>query len=323
MKRIWATVYTIGEDMKKVLIITSENDLTVDYIIDKYSSKVNFFRFNTDSFNKYSISVNDKTFSWEISNEYRKVSIDDIDAIYYRKPQLPNLSNYESIYHKLIYKELISFIEGIVETFEGKCLSKPSILKKADNKILQLKLAEKIGLNIPRSLITNSSSIAQEFCNKYLSIVKPLSIGKISDKSQTRIIQTNKVSLDKKFEDLDLCPAYFQQEIKKDYELRITVINDIFFSVKINSQLSKETKVDWRVDTSKLTYEITEIPDEIKHKCCKLLNLLNLKFGAFDFIVKDNEYVFLEVNPNGQWGWLEEELNLNISDAIIDYLVGD
>ena len=51
-----------------------------------------------------------------------------------------------------------------------------------------------------------------------------------------------------------------------------------------------------------------------------ICNLFNMKFGVFDFVVKDNEYYFLEINANGQWAWLEKELNIDISSSLFNYL---
>lgn len=63
-------------------------------------------------------------------------------------------------------------------------------------------------------------------------------------------------------------------------------------------------------------------PDGIIMKCYKLMDDFNLAFGAFDFIVTpENEWIFLEVNPNGQWLWLEKSLKLDISKKIIEYLI--
>jgi D-alanine-D-alanine ligase-like ATP-grasp enzyme len=52
------------------------------------------------------------------------------------------------------------------------------------------------------------------------------------------------------------------------------------------------------------------------------MNITGLAFGAFDFVVTpDNEWVVLECNPEGQWGWIEENTGLPIADAIAKYLL--
>lgn len=304
--------------MKNILVITSSYDLTVDYMIDKFRNKTNFYRFNTDLFCDYEINISDFK-GWTIRNRYWEISEIDIHSIYYRKPSLPKLNGYEEKYHSYMYNEMLSTIKGITEVFDGICLSKPSILNKSENKIYQLRIAEKVGFRTPKSLITNSSEQAKEFCKKRKSIVKPLSIGKITHGNRTSFIQTNLVNLNTEISQLEMSPVYFQEYMPKDYELRVTVVDDKFYSVRIDTN----EKVDWRKKGSVNFYSIYELPENIKQKCLEMMKICNLKFGAFDFIVNEGEYIFLEVNPNGQWYWLEEALKLDISDSIFHFLVGD
>jgi glutathione synthase/RimK-type ligase-like ATP-grasp enzyme len=114
----------------------------------------------------------------------------------------------------------------------------------------------------------------------------------------------------------------FSRKCEKDYELRVTVVGKKVFAVRIDSQLHEETRTDWRINPDLLGYSETQISKDLEYKCFALLAALRLDFGAFDFIVRDNQYIFLEVNANGQWGWLEGKLGIKISEAIIDYLMG-
>ena len=82
----------------------------------------------------------------------------------------------------------------------------------------------------------------------------------------------------------------------------------------------EETKIDWR--KKKIPFQPYLLPNEISEKCLALTQKLNLSFGAIDIIRnKNGEYIFLEINPNGQWAWLETEAGLKISDEIINFLV--
>lgn len=183
-------------------------------------------------------------------------------------------------------------------------------------------MASKLGFSIPVSLITNDGKAAQKFCLDKLSIIKPISIGKIYDKEDTIVFQTNQVDENKSISNLEYCPSYFQEQCEKDYELRVTIVGRKVFSVRIDSQLHEETRTDWRFNPDLLCYSETQIPKDLEDKCFALLAALQLDFGAFDFIVRDNQYIFLEVNANGQWGWLEGKLGIKISDAIVNYLMG-
>ncbi|MDO8729228.1 MAG: hypothetical protein Q7K26_05100 [bacterium] len=103
------------------------------------------------------------------------------------------------------------------------------------------------------------------------------------------------------------CPGIYQELIEKKYELRITVIGNAVIPAKLDSQKFGAT-VDWRYDTDggEKTLSAMTIPDEIAEKCKLFCKKMKLNFGAFDFIVtKDDEYYFLEVNPAGQFLWIE------------------
>lgn len=150
-------------------------DETTTYIINQYYKEVAFFRINVDKFNEYEFYIDND--GWSISNCCFRISSEEIYSIYYRKPMLPDLSMYDSQYHLMIQRDIIAVINGIVDSFEGKVLTKPSILRKTENKIYQLMYASKNGFNIPQSYIGNSSKV----CTKYQeskSIIKPITTGK-------------------------------------------------------------------------------------------------------------------------------------------------
>lgn len=303
--------------MKNVLVITSTIDYTVDYIIDKYREKVNFYRVNIDRFNEYKFILNNC--NWKIENIAWSIDIDDIDSIYYRKPGLPELNEYNPKYHNMIFRDIISLINGIVDSFDGIVLTKPYILRKSENKIYQEKIAEKIGLTIPRTIFCNDKVCVNEFLKFNKTVIKPISTGKIIDRDNVEIFQTSIISENIQ-DEINLTPVYIQEYVDKWYELRITIIGSCLYPVKIIPY----NNVDWRVDQQYNKYESVNIPKDIKSKCMKLMEEMNISFGAFDFIVThQKEYVFLEVNPNGQWLWLEDELNINISESIVKYLVGE
>lgn len=299
--------------MKKILIITSSYDYTVDYIINKYRNKAKFLRLNVDMLDQNSFKLNEKK-DWTINSKTWSVNVDEVYSIYYRKPMLPDLSMYESKYISMISKDIIAIINGIVDSFNGKVLTKPFKLRKIENKVFQLKVASEIGFLIPTTLITNSNLDAELFI-KNKSIIKPLTTGKILAENSYEIYQTN--IIEKIEDDISLTPIYLQSYINKKYEVRVTIVRETFFSVRIDFH----NEIDWRISEEKNKYSIIELPKNIENKCKQLLEIMNVEFGAIDFIVDTNDnWTFLEINPNGQWLWLEEKLGLNISEKIFLYL---
>lgn len=296
-----------------ILVITSSFDYTVDYIIDRYE-KVPFYRLNVDMINHYSVSVTNT--GWEISSSSGIISEKDVKAIYYRKPVLPDLNSLQTAYRAMAANDIISMVVGILDAFSGRVLSQPSVLKKAENKTFQLLTLKKCGLTFPISIIGNVSHM-EDMLTASHKIIKPLTTGKIDHGNTYEIFQTS--LLNKKIEEISLTPVYIQNYIEKAYEVRVTYLNRRTWPVKIESS----DKIDWRTNTAINRYSICELPATVEKSCHQAMEMLNLKFGAFDFIVNpQGQWFFLEVNPNGQWLWLEQELNLDISKQIVDYLNG-
>lgn len=298
--------------IKSILIITSSFDKTVDYLIEKFSS-TKFIRLNVDELDRYQISVisNSKYIVSLKSSEYEIDNLFElIHSIYYRKLFLPSLENYDDNYHTYMQKEIYSFIVGMVDSFQGKVLTAPSILRKVENKIFQLKVSTDLGFFLPESLITNDNNKVNKL-NISKIIAKPLATGKLTN---VTAVHSNLVT--DNVEDIALTPIYFQEYIKKDYELRITVVQDTFYCVKIIA----DNKIDWRDSEDNNLYELIDTPEIVKQECLDFLRACDLDFGAFDYIVSDDKYYFLECNPNGQWLWLELKLGLDISKSIVEYL---
>lgn len=298
---------------QKILIFTSSYDKTCDYLIKKYSN-VNFFRFNLDFFSTYDVVVSSDGFIIKsINNEIDSLSC---KSIYFRKPVCEILDGvFDDKYHPFVHRETYSLIEGITESFFGRCLTKPSIMRRANNKVFQAILSKKIAFNLPNASITNDKNLLTNLKDEDY-IVKPLSTGTVIDGNKKEFVQTNIIDSSYDTSKLKYSPIYLQEYINKDYEVRVTFINNAYFPVKIVS----ENNVDWRKPNNKVTYQICEMPNEIVAKCFNFLNSCDMIFGCFDFLVKDNEWYFLEMNANGQWAWLEFEVGCNISDEIVGFL---
>ncbi|HFL3259433.1 TPA: hypothetical protein ACG3I5_003099 [Clostridioides difficile] len=192
------------------------------------------------------------------------------------------------------------------------------ILRQSENKVYQAKIAKKVGFEFANSSIGTSVDNINDVISSG-GIIKPLTTGKIVNGQKCELIQTSRIDTYIE-EDISLTPIYVQEYVEKYYELRITIVDDKIYPVRIDAY----NIVDWRVNQEYNKYSLVDIPKNIENKCLEMLKILNLKFGAFDFIVnKKEEFIFLEVNPNGQWLWLEEILDLNISQEIVRYLQGE
>ena len=122
---------------------------------------------------------------------------------------------------------------------------------------------------------------------------------------------------------LGYCPMIFQEQIPKQRELRIVFVDGNFFVGALNASQYAASTTDWRcADDKNLGWEPFQLPEKLASRLNLFMKKFGLLFGAFDFIqTPSGEYFFLEVNPTGEWGMLERDLELPISKAIANTLL--
>ena len=305
-----------------IFIITHKEDFTADYIVDKLNAaSIEYHRFNCEDIqsNGYEFQIGEKT-----TTLISKIS--KIDSVWFRRTKLPNLNIdtlSEAERHHLLseYDALLSNIYHLIDA--RRWMSIPNNVYLAENKLLQLKMATQLGFETPETLVTSDKNSLKSFAIKHDHdlIIKPLDQGRINDANGIKNIFTNQLKKEHldNIDEFTLTPSIFQPRIRKEFELRITVIGDKVFVAKVDSQIKEETKVDWR--KQKLKFIKYDLPPDISYKCVELVKNLGLSFGAIDMIKsKNGEFVFLEINPNGQWAWIEFDTGLAISDEIINFL---
>lgn len=302
-----------------ILIISHKDDYTTDYVVNILNNRgVKYHRLNTEDIGtKHNILVDYKS--------HQSVSIDGINSfnsVWFRRTRLPSINfstkSEQEFYNRDFRLFLNSFWQGVKA---DKWLSHPDFVYKAENKLFQLATAQRLGFSIPETIISTEKSRIIELHKKYNGqiILKPLFGGRYFDGERQKLIFTNRVKIEHlEQEDYSVFPILFQEEIQKEYELRITVVHNQVFSAKVESQKNDNTKIDWRRD--QLKFKPYKLPKSIENKCIDLVKELGLNFGAIDLIKSNDRYIFLEINPNGQWVWIENDTGLKISDAIIDYL---
>ena len=198
-----------------------------------------------------------------------------------------------------------------------------------ENKARQLRLAAALGLSIPPTLITADPAAARSFYARQTA-----SGGEVVAKLQTSLgysmrggggLPTRRIGP----ADLDAlaglrhCPMMFQRYVAKAWELRVAWVDGLAF---VGALDGRRCGVDWRYEAAAnhAAWQHHRLPVPVHERLARLMNQLGLRQGAIDLIVDPTgDYVFLEVNPHGEWGMLERDLELPISAAIADALVRD
>ena len=103
----------------------------------------------------------------------------------------------------------------------------------------------------------------------------------------------------------------------------MTVVGRDTFAAEIMSQSHRSSETDWRAtEDPDIEHRLHELPDRVRSQCINLVERLGLEFGAIDLaLTADGGYTFFEINPNGEWLWLEDRLGFPISETIAKWLV--
>lgn len=327
--------------MEKILIVTCKNDTHPNSVIELLNKKgIPFFRLNTESLlTDYSFAWcctenGDVQFTITDDSNGKTINNSEIHSVWYRRPIAPeelkysydekvdyhNLKEAKSFYFYLMY--YLSDFYSIGNHFRDK---------KANSKFVQHQLAGKLGMKMPMMCISNNKNLLSQAMREYESlIIKPLGDYSIwYDGDNTYQFYATKVQTDEllanKEESFSQTVNFCENYIEKKYELRITVMGNHVFACKLDSQRQKNDtgKIDWRQGyENNLVHQMIECPQNISRFCKDYLSHLKLNFGCFDFIVTpEDDYVFLECNPNGQWGWIEDDTAAPMSEALVDCLI--
>jgi MvdD family ATP-grasp ribosomal peptide maturase len=320
-----------------VLIIThSQDNESISLVmkaIEAQGGKA--FRFDTDRFptqvhldvyysNSYERQI--------LTIDEQKLDLNQVSSVWYRRiaigARIPNTM--EKQLREASIGESRATISGMIASIRGFHFDKLPNIRLADNKQLQLQVAREIGLDTPRTLITNNHQAVKEFaltCEQGM-IAKMLSSFAIYDEQgQEKVVFTNPVT-DADIEHLDglrFCPMTFQEKVPKALELRTIIVGKRVFTAAVDSQRSVKAQHDWRRQGLTLinSWQSYNLPEDVEKKLFKLMAYFGLNYGAIDIIVTpDGRHVFLEINPVGEFFWLECcPPNFPISQAIADLLL--
>jgi ATP-GRASP peptide maturase of grasp-with-spasm system len=194
------------------------------------------------------------------------------------------------------------------------------------NKLFVNHLANSVGLQTPAYIISSDTNALRRFLHTH-----PQSITKaISENFYIRADDSFIISYTEPVQEADLGiyplhikPSLLQQRIEKKYELRIFYLNGKCYSAAIFSQGDDQTKVDFRkYNWSKPNRTVPfSLPPDIEKKIHRLMQQLHLNTGSIDMIVsKDNEYIFLEINPVGQFGMVSYPCNYYLEKKVASFL---
>lgn len=319
-----------------VLFICGKTDLTADLVLLELKNRdVEVVRLNVEDFPldlriSAGLALDGKSwlvdFLGSINESLSQVKI---KSVYYRphkdpRPS-PKIKNPQE--RKLVIEQSQLVIEWLEDMLNCFWLNSPRAMAKTRSKALQLTIAAKLGFITPDTLITNNPDNIQDFYKRHKGRVVAKLLQATPSATQlpgfifTRRLTPKDMGL---ISQVKNSPTLFQEYVPKKYEIRATVVGEKVFTAEIDSQSMSNTVDDWRRYEfgSPPPHKSIKLPVEIEDKLIKMNKRLSIKFGAYDLIYTPRgEYVFLEVNANGQWGWVQELTGLPVSSAVADILI--
>ncbi|UUU33641.1 ATP-grasp ribosomal peptide maturase [Streptomyces sp. CA-210063] len=310
---------------RPVLVATETNDVTADMVISHLNQwGVPVIRFNPADIG-WDLTITARfggrptTMAGRLRTRSRSVDLEQLGAVYWRRPVWPMFEHLAEADARLAAAQVRYGIGGTLYALPG-CLwvNHPLRNAAADYKPTQLALAHRLGLTVPPTLVTNDSDEARQFIREHREVIHktlrwtPYQRDGISLTSWASPVRAEELD-----DTVRVTPHLFQARVDKVADVRVLIVGRRVFAVRIDSDL-----LDWRKDYTALKYSVVDLPNRLEKTLLTYLDHFGLASGSFDLAVdRDGEHHWLELNPNGQWGWLEEKTGLEMAAAFADLLV--
>jgi MvdC family ATP-grasp ribosomal peptide maturase len=317
-----------------VLLLTHSGDFyTIDLVSQSLARRgVRPIRFNTDLFPssiKLSAHAGDERTAHFSTEAGEQIVAAEVRAVWARKLWSPRMANdLDERYRSMCVDESIAALEGFLDALhDARWVNDLQRQHAAENKQRQLRLATRAGLRVPRTLVTNDPAAARQFFAEtdgqtVAKLLRPIAVSMDAVKP---FVYTNRVREEDLAgaESLRHSPMVFQELITKACELRVAYVAGETFAGALDASGTSRGYTDWRrVAPEECRWQKAQLPTEVASGLHAFMLELGLVFGAVDLIcTPSGEYVFLEVNPGGEWGMLERDLGLPISKAIAEALL--
>ncbi|MGW6919082.1 ATP-grasp ribosomal peptide maturase [Kitasatospora sp. NPDC054939] len=320
-----------GAQSGHVLVVAEDMDPTADLVVDALRERsVPVMRFDLADFPQHLDLVAEHDgqapgWSGELVTSARAVRLEEVRAVYYRRPGLPAVSaEVDPAYREWSQGQALIGMVQVLGSLPTVWMHHPDVYRASAHKPGQLVTATASGLRVPRTLVTNSLPRAKRWAESIGGplIVKPVTAGAITLDGRSMMLPTRRFEASELDESIELTAHMLQEWVPKRFEVRLTVVGDEMFPVAIHAR-SAASLVDWRSDYDALEYESVEIPDVVADSVRRFMATYQLNYGALDFAVTPGgEWVFFECNPAGQWQFISASTGLPIAEAHASLLQG-
>jgi len=254
-------------------------------------------------------------------------------SVWFRRPLQPNLTkcldsdkSFLDLQWKLFQKNFLDLGEKLIDSL---WVNLPSAAVATESKLVQLQIAQRLGIKFPETIITNHAEDVAQLIKRWGQIVYkafyPHSWKSVAHGTFHSIaVSVLDRNSDLPEESIALCPGIFQRYIEKSADIRVTIIGSKIFAVRI-VKCTGEAYLDWRQHalSDNMMMEPIQLGATWERKLQKMMRNLGIVFGCIDLVVDcEGDVFFLEVNQAGQFLFIEERLpEMHLLRAITAMLI--
>ena len=300
-------------------------------MLDLRERAVPFVRLNTEDWIEEAtarIHLSEAAFDASFTTRNRSIRLSDIKSVYFRRPEPPEIRTgaFDHGVADFIVRESQALLDLVLSCAPAHWVNHPYTIRAAANRVHQLRSALRHSFRVPDTLFTSEAERVEDFLNRYPegAIVKTIRSPHIVLGGRNCIIYSRHLTAREfsETEQLKYSPLIVQQWIDKKLDIRVTVVGTRVFAAEIHSQNESGGRFDWRAgNLSSQSHSPHLLPQRLEQSCVDLTNDLGLSYAAIDLVLdKSNNYYFLEVNPNGEWAWIQTNVGFPVANAIADLL---
>ncbi|MEU6913158.1 ATP-grasp ribosomal peptide maturase [Streptomyces olindensis] len=309
-----------------VAVVTEVDDVTADMVITELNKRgVPVVRFDpSDIGDRLLLSARfgagpAATPVGHLRTLSRDTTLEGVRSLYWRRPTWPHFAHLDAPDARFAAAQVRHGLGGALYALPScRYVNHPLSNYTAEYKPVQLAVAERLGLTVPPTLISNDLASIRAFIKEHGQVIyKTLRWTPYRRRDGVGLTTwTEPVTVEEVDESVAVVPHLFQARVNKVADLRVVIVGLKVFAIRIDSDL-----LDWRADYSALTYTPVDLPNSVEKALTAHLEHFGLASGSFDLaIARDGDLHWLELNPNGQWGWLEDQTGLPIAAAFADLL---
>ena len=306
-------------------MLASRYDLSCDYVVSALRKLGHaYFRLNSEDLPSYSLCLDplQGRLSCHTGEARVEVDADQLIGVYFRRPTFLRESSQVGRKPEEQFQraQWAAFIRNLLVFDGARWVNHPVRTYEAEHKMHQLRTAQDVGFDVPVTYCLNSERCLGKRLNGAVIAIKGLDTVLVKTQTAERFGYTSLLPR-KELEHSELreAPLVAQQALTDKLDLRVTVVENELWCASV-TESGSGIRGDWRLKKSGISFTEYSLPEHVEAHCIELTRRLGLSFAAIDLALFDGRFFFLEVNPTGEWAWLQEEVQFPIGTKLAELL---